>query len=426
MAVSMKALSISLLTAALVSSLSTSALAAPKKILIPAPPPTAGVPAQAAPAAKPAAATPAAPDFVAISAPATYSARTTAPQRFTNDIVLKPFQDKLQLRMIVNNGQQGAAPFSWFRMKVNGELLLTEQSMKGKRNAVIDVTGSIPAGASQIVLDAGGTPGATLNYQLVTLPLKITAVEPKAVSPGDTIIVRGTNFPTDAQQVNAIANDSVADVISTSPTAMKIKLPDVLKGGAVNLSIEATGLPPAQVALNASGSAAPFISGTSSWAAQAGQQLTIRGKFFSKNPTQNQVFFGAVTGQVVTADDKSLTVVVPQLPGNNISTVPLTVVSNGKKSTNSVSFQFGRSATDASYVTDLRTGGTKFGADSNGTGIRQGAAGADTQNSSQARNVTSSSAGYNAEAHSSSQAGNQSTFPSSDSQSGGFTFRPIE
>jgi hypothetical protein len=409
----MRAKSISLLTVALIASITTSAVAAPgKKILIPAPPPVAGEPMEPAPVApnatKPAQKA-AGPDLVGLTPQFVHVSHWAKQQRYTDDVALKPYQEKLQLRMLVNNGVDNGAPgFSWFRVKANGEVLFTQDALKGKREGVVDVTGAFPPGANQVVIEAAGVDGATLTWQLATPPMKVVSVEPKNAAPGDTIIVRGTNFPSDVQQANVTFGDAVGDVIATAPTTMKVKIPATAKGGAMTL--EANGLPPVTVALGVSGNAPPVVSGVSSWAAPVGSTITIRGKYFNPNASQNQVFFGAVAGQVVSGSDGSLTVVVPSIPGAQGS-VPVTVVANGKRSGNSVAFMVGKSATDASYVPQVRQE-VKVGA------------GVTTQNSSQASMQSTSSA---TESASSQSAGFQTGVAGSNSetqstsQSGGFS-----
>ena len=408
----MNAKSISLLTVALIASFTTSAVAAPgKKIMIPAPPPVAGSAPEAAPAAKPAPAAtkPVAPEYIGVSPEFQHVSHWVKVQEYKDDLTVKPGMDKLSLRMVVNNGVEGGAPgFSWFRVKMNGDVLFTQTALKGKRTGAVDVTGVIPAGANQVVIEAAGAPGATISWQLATPPIKILSVEPKAVSPGDTVIVRGENFPSDVQQANVMVGESVGDVLGTSPKVMKIKVPDIVKGNASSLSIEVNGLPPVSYNVGVSGTAAPVVAGFNEWCAPVGSQVQLRGKFFSKVAAQNQVFFGNVAGQVVNADAESITVVVPSvpLPGNQGS-VPVSVMTNGKKSRNTVAFMVGPRATDPTYVQQVRQQ-VKVGD------------GVTTQNSSQASVNSRSSATENGQSYATNQSSNNAESQGS-SQSGGFS-----
>jgi hypothetical protein len=411
----MKAKSISLLTVAMLASITTSAVAAPgNKIMIPAPPPVAGAAPEGAPAVHqpaPAATKPVAPEFVGISPQFQHVSHWVKVQEYKDDLTMKPGMDKMALRMVVNNGVDGGAPgFSWFRVKMNGDVLFTQDALKGKKTGVVDVTGVIPAGSNQVVIEAAGVPGATISWQLATPPIKILSVEPKTVSPGDTVIVRGENFPSDVNQANVMVGESVGDVLGTTPKAMKIKVPDVVKGNSSSLSIEINGMPPVSYTFGVSGSAAPVVGGFSEWCAPVGAQVKLSGKFFSKIATQNQVFFGNVAGQVVTSDGESITVVVPSvpLPGNRGS-VPVSVMTNGKKSRNTVAFMVGPRATDPNYVREVRQE-VKVGS------------GVTTQNSSQASVQSSSSASMQSNSDARvTQWGTGDHVSESSSQSGGFS-----
>lgn len=407
MAVLMKAFTISLLTAAMLASVAISAEAAGKKILIPAPPPVGGAAPAPAPAAKPADdAKPAAPEFIGVSKQFTHTARVSKVQNYTDDITLQPGQEKLQLRMVVNNGVDGGAPgFQWFRVKANGEVLFTEAALKGKKSGALDVTGALPVGTNQIIVEAAGVPGSTFVWQLATPPMKVVSMDPKTVSPGETITLKGTNFPTDVQQANVVFGDAVGDVLSTNATTMKIKVPETMKAGTATMNISVNGLPPISVPLELSGSAAPVVSGVDMWAAPVGTTIKVSGKFFNPVPGQNQVYFGSVNGQIVSGSKGVLSVVVPTIPGNGGS-VPITVVSNGKRSKNSIAFQIGRRATDPNYVQEVRQE-VKVGS------------GVTTQNSSQASLQSSSAATEHGESQAAVNGLNQGETQSS-SQSGGF------
>jgi hypothetical protein len=207
-----------------------------------------------------------------------------------------------------------------------------------------------------------------------------------------------------------MVGDTPGDVLATTPTAMKIKVPDVIKGDASSLSIEVNGLPPVAYSFGVSGAAAPIVSGFNEWCAPVGTQVQLRGKFFSKIAGQNQVFFGNVAGQVVQANDDSITVVVPSvpLPGNQGS-VPVSVMTNGKKSRNTVAFMVGPRATDPNYVREVR----------NQVKVGEGVT---TQNSSQASLQSSSAASVSASSSSKiGDWGSPNSESQSSSQSGGFS-----
>jgi hypothetical protein len=414
----MKAKVSSLLLLAVLASLTNSASAAPStKVRVPAPPPAPQVHTQAAAPAPVAAAatTKVNPDYVGVAPQQVCVSKANRSQRFTADIALKPGQESLPLFLVVNNGTSGA-PFSWIRMRVNGEVLFTEASLKGRREAAIDVTGAIPSGANQVVVEAAGVPGATFTWQLATPPAKVVSFEPKTIQPGGTMVLRGSGFGTDENRVNVIVGGAAGDVVKTTPNALTIKLPPDVSAGASTISLEINGLPPVVVPIAVSGSAPPVVSGVDMWSAPPGTTITVTGKYFSRNASDNQVFFGDIAGQVRDASDKALKVVVPSVAGvtpGQAKNMQITVVSGGTKSANSVAFAIGPRSTDKDYRPSV-----KFPEQS-------------TQNSSQSRNVTSSSSSFNAASQASlngagysPQSSTEATVQSS-SQSGGFSIVPV-
>jgi hypothetical protein len=404
----MKANLSTLFAAALLASLGSSALAEGNSNIVPPPPPSFRAKAIVAPPAAPLTVST---GPVSVTPLATHVSRSSAAQHFVDEINLKPNQEKIQLRLSVANGAAGSPAFSWFRMRVNGELLFTEKSMKGRREAVVDVSGLIPAGTNQVVIDAGGAPGATMSWQLVTEPMKIVSMEPKTVNPGGVVTLVGENFPSDPNRVNVIVGGSVADVVKTAPTCMTIRLSDAVTKGANNMQIDANGLPPVMVKVNVGGQAVPIVKGTDVWSAAPGQSITIRGKNFSKTTAENQVYFDNVAGQVTSVGDDYIKAVVPNVSSgapNKQRATQLFVVSNGVRSAESVSFTIGGSALDKNYTINA----SRFG---EGT----------TQNSSQASSSTSSGASVNSSSQSASTSGSQSVMEAS-SQSNGFIFVPVD
>ncbi len=401
----MKAKVSSLLTAALLASLTSSALAEPTStnVRTPRQKPATAEKKTVAPRAVAA--------MVQVTPLATHVSRSSSAQRFKDDIALRLNQEKIPLMLRVSNGSAGNQPFQWFRMRLNGELLLSEKSLKGKSEASIDVSGLIPNGSNQLIIDAAGLPGATMTWQLITYPMNIVSVEPAAATPGGTVTIKGTNFATDTNQVNVIVNGSVADVVSTTATTMVIKLPETAAPGSVNMEIQANGLPKIDVPVVIAGVAAPVVKGTNMWAAPAGTEIIISGKFFSKNPSENQVFFNNVPGQVTSAAADFLKVVVPALGGvaSKPQAVPVFVVSNGMRSAGSVSFSIGPKSVDQNYKPSA-------------VFPQQ-----DTQNSSSAASVTSTGATFNASASPSSDPTSESGFPQqAQSQAGGVQINPVD
>lgn len=397
-----------LLVAAILASLTNSANAAPsKKTLIPAPPPSAYavMPPPAKPTVAPA---PAGPAVLQITPPATHVSLKPTVQRFVDNVAIKPGQTKMQMNLAIANGGDRRPGFSWFRMKLNGELLLTEKSLKGKNIADIDVSGVVPAGDNQFVIEGAGVPGATITWSLTAPPATVTGVEPKQASPGGTVVLKGKNFTSDVQQVNVLVGDSVGDVLAAKPNEIKIRIPDTASGD-TKIALSMSGFPTITIPIKVAGFPPPQLKGLSLWSAPPGTKVQVRGKYFSPNPSANQVFFKGVAGQVTQADKDSLEVIVPSVGGSaREQSVPVYVMSNGLKSDASINFTIGMKATDKQYAPTV-----VFPENT-------------TQSSSQSSSVSGSSSGTQSGSQNSSDPGSQSQYEASSQSSGFVIYHPLE
>lgn len=397
----MKPKVLELLVAVSILSATASASAAPgRKILIPPPPPTVNnTPAPAAAPAKQAWTT----GNVSVVVPlVTHVAPGTKVQRFNDNWVLKKNQGKLPLELTVMNGIDGKPAYSWFRIKSNGQLIASEKTLKRKTKAVLDVSGQFTEGANSFTIEAAGQPGAELSWTIDTPAMKVLTVTPAVVRPGEMIILKGTNFPTNVNVTNAIVGDKTGDVVATTTTSMVVKVPEESTPGKATLYLDAYGLPSISVPLAIAGSPSPVLKRSDSSAGAPGEEIVLQGKFFSKNASQNQVLFNGVAGQVRSATDTSLTVVVPSVSNSTKgpTSVPITVISNGLACKTPVSFTIGKQNSNPTYVPSVTYGDRQnsqqgsFGERSSTyTGRESGSTGNSFQASSQQGVMPDSSSG---------------------------------
>ncbi|MFX7506971.1 hypothetical protein ABTJ37_21900, partial [Acinetobacter baumannii] len=81
--------------------------------------------------------------------------------------------------MTIYNGSAETPSFKWFRIIVNGQIIASEQDMRGKEIGEKDVTGQFAAPDLQIQVEAGGVPGANLWWTLGTEQMELRYAEPQ-------------------------------------------------------------------------------------------------------------------------------------------------------------------------------------------------------------------------------------------------------
>ncbi len=162
------------------------------------------------------------------------------------------------------------------------------------------------------------------NAQIAFLKNKVNntpflvSFSPSIAKKGDQIVITGTNFNgTNAVSLGGIP---VANFTIDSPTQITAIVGEGANGtvtisnpfGSSSLPGFSYGLP-------------PIISSFSPMTANAGTSITITGKNFSTDPSQNTVLFGLAFGTVTAATPTTLTVTVP----SKATYAPLTVNTNG-------------------------------------------------------------------------------------------------
>jgi hypothetical protein len=229
------------------------------------------------------------------------TAPNTKEQHFESMLNLQPGQEQLPLTLVVNNGPNGRVPFNWFRINIAGYLMASEQDLHGKRQAVVDVTGRMQAGQSQVVIDCAGEPGATLTWSLFTVPISLDSVEPTSVAQGGAIVLVGKNFSAAEESDRVLINGKPASVISASATAITARVPADAPPGAATVQVIANGNETRKLSINIGSKPIPVLHSMNYWMAPPGAVLTITGANFGAEASENRVFFKNVPAQVVSA-----------------------------------------------------------------------------------------------------------------------------
>lgn len=159
----------------------------------------------------------------------------------------------------------------------------------------------------------------------------IVSFAPAVAKKGDMVVLTGTNFS--GVTSVSLGGVNVAKFTIDSPTQLTVTVGDGASGvvtvanafGSSSLPGFSYGLP-------------PIISSFAPIKANAGTSITITGKNFNENPSENKVLFGLAYGTVTAATATTLTVTVP----SKATYAPLKVTSNGLigSSTNSFVLTF--------------------------------------------------------------------------------------
>lgn len=270
-----------------------------------------------------------------------YTSPDSKEQHFESMLYLQPGQELMPLTLVVDNGPNGKVPFNWFRINIAGYLMASEQDLHGKKQAVVDVTGRMQAGQSQVLIDCAGEPGATLVWQLYTTPVALKSVEPTSVQAGGTIVLQGSNFNGDESQDKVLINNIPAQVLSASATSITARVPANVTGNATVQAVIA-GKETQKLAISVSQVPLPVLYSMNYWMAPPGAVLIIQGDNFDPNIANNRVFFKNVSAQVVSASKTRLQVVIPNWGyGSGEINIPVWVIADGRRSGNYLPFDIG-------------------------------------------------------------------------------------
>lgn len=277
-------------------------------------------PAVAPAAARPAAAQPAASNIIKVAESKPYVSKGDTIQKFVDYINLKPGQEKLPLTLTFNN-----LNFQSASCTVAGYPVLNRQKLTNGP-LVINMTGNLGSGSSQILINAIGPKDSTLSWVITTPKPTVKAVKPAEVGPGDTVTISGTNFCPTAQYNVVSFPKKKAEVTGATAEALQVTVPDGLEGGKQKIDVVVIGQKAGSVEVTIK--AQPELSSVSLSSAPPGQEITLTGKNFSKTLSENKVTIGGASADVISGDTTSLTVTIPtalDLDSNPAYGVPIFV-----------------------------------------------------------------------------------------------------
>jgi IPT/TIG domain len=261
-------------------------------------------------------------------------------QSFSAPIPIKQGTDVSALSLKFVNGDGGPA-FQDVRIFLNRRSIGTMQNFSMGKLA--RPANGLQVGTNSMVIQALGPVGAKLTWKLSESSLQVTSVNPNSFALTDKVTVVGKGFPTNPASVKVTIGKQTVPVSGATATNLTLRspLPDNLEGGKQDLVV-AVGSKKASIKVTVK--IAPVLSACDFVATAPGQPVTITGKNFSANASENVVTIAGETCQIVSASPNSLTVIVPMTVGATLPVwnAPIKVKTNDVDSTGDVSVNVGQ------------------------------------------------------------------------------------
>jgi hypothetical protein len=242
-----------------------------------------------------------------------FVADSTKRQHFNGSINVPKGQEQLALTLTYYNGVQRAPSFTWLRIASASMNYITEAAFTSDKTAVVDVTGELTWGGNQVLISGEGPKGALIGWRLTTPKPYISSISPLTVTPGNTIIVNGSNFCPDASANVVVINNHAAQCVSATADRIIVQVPQDAKGGENSMHVVVAGIDAGTSKFMVN--AAPHLTSVSASWVPPGNQFTINGEGFSPDVNGNRVYIGPLQAQIVNATTTSITVIAPPAYG---------------------------------------------------------------------------------------------------------------
>lgn len=235
-----------------------------------------------------------------------------AQEQFSTLFDWKPDDPQNKLTFTANLSPLGGSGthFNWLRVMMGGRVLYGERDLANKTTVSMDLTGQVPNGTNQILVQGQGTAGASIDWKLTTpIKVKLTSVNPDEAVVGSDVTLKGSNFDPTPANDKVILGKKTISVSKASSTELKIRIPKDFTPGDTEVKVAVNGQESKALKITIRG--IPELSGTNLHGVPPGAELVIFGKNFSKKLGENQVFFGETQVSPVSGTTEQLTVVVP-------------------------------------------------------------------------------------------------------------------
>ncbi len=254
-------------------------------------------------------------------------------QQFSATISITEKEQGKALTLTFVNGPDNLPAFNWVRVFMNdqtnrnalsktangqptGRMIVNENSFKSINKLDLNATGVMkPGGSYTIVVNGAGLKGAALGWKLTTPPagvMTVTSISPMTARGGGILTINGSGFAPNASDNTVYIDKTKATVTQAFPTSLQVTVPPNIVPGKYALTVAANNARSSPMQIKVLG--APELTRTDWLAGPCGQVVTIYGKNFSEEPTDNTVCFSGTKAKVTAATTETLTVVVPDFP----------------------------------------------------------------------------------------------------------------
>jgi IPT/TIG domain len=242
-----------------------------------------------------------------------YIADSTQRQHFSGSINVPKGQEQLALTLTYYNGTQRAPSFKWLRIASSSMNYITEAAFTSDKTAVVDVSGELTWGGNQILISGEGPKGALIGWRLTTPKPYISNIWPTTVTPGNTIVINGSNFCPDVSANVVVINNQTAQCVSATENRIVAQVPQDVKGGENSMHVVIAGIDAGTTKFMVN--AAPHLTSVSASWVPPGQGFVINGEGFSPDINGNKVYIGPVQAQITNATATSISVIAPPAYG---------------------------------------------------------------------------------------------------------------
>ncbi len=208
---------------------------------------------------------------------------------------------------------------------------------------------TVPAGLAAsgqvdvpVVVETAGGKSRPVTLKIYRA-LKVTALEPDVVMPGDALLIKGQNLS--GTPLSVVIGGMAAEVKEAQPDQIRVVVPAIPAVEGLKSQVTVSVGSDVAKSMDLLLGRLPLVSGATPKSGQAGDRVVIAGRGFDPNPPQNEVTFSGQPALVLAATPTELTVVAPVTPkGEGTLSAEVHVRAQGKESTTSATFVLTRAS----------------------------------------------------------------------------------
>ena len=281
-----------------------------------------------------------------------FTAKIVVPSKFLNQPVWITFY----------NGYKTRPGYNWVRVFLSrdgenpqsGNILVDEHTFLNTHAKSVDLTGQLQESGNVLFIEGVGRKGAEFCWVLSSVPSNLSIVNVSKVVPGKQFLIHGTGFSGNANENIVMLGNKRLTVHGVENGILTVEAPADLDDKNSQLSVEVNGTRSNPMAVSM-GVMPPHLASLSPYGGPVGVLLTVYGTGFSRVPDENIVKLGSFTAPVIRVLENGLVCRVPDWSG--YTTLPVTVITNGVRSENQLSFWctshlYGGNPSSAGYQND--------------------------------------------------------------------------